>query len=218
MPARSNRPPFDGQIALPLPRKGESGRIVVGNANSAVFEACRSAADWPFLTAILSGPPRSGRSLVARWFEQTGLGTAIDDAMRVDEDAIFHRWNRAQETRRPLLIVGAPVPAAWPIRLPDLASRLGAALNLSIQPPDDEMIAGLIELHAEARGLALADGATTYLVPRAPRGFAEVEALVERIDRLSLERKVPATQAIWREAIGEDGHGGAAGGKQGQLL
>ena len=207
--------PFAGQIPLPLTRPGGSTRIVVGPANEGVFDACRHADDWPFRTALLWGQPRSGKSLVARWFTESGLGDAIDDAQALDEDAIFHRWNRAQEARRPLLIVGPPVPDGWKVTLPDLGSRLGAALNLRIDAPDDAMIEGLIEAHAETRGLALADGATTYLVPRAPRSFAGVEALVAEIDRISLERKIPATLAVWREAL--DVLGGGTG-EQGDLL
>jgi len=193
--------PFAGQIPLPLMRQGGSTRIVIGPANEGVLEACRLADSWPFRTALLWGEPRSGKSLIARWFAESGLGDAIDDAQGLDEDAIFHRWNRAQEARRPLLIVGPPVPDSWQVTRPDLGARRGAALNLRIETPDDTMIEGLIEAHAEARGLALADGATTYLVPRAPRSFAGVEALVAEIDRISLERKIPATLAVWREAL-----------------
>lgn len=232
--------PFAGQIPLPLIRQDGTSRIVVGPANEAVLEACRHAESWPFRTALLWGEPRSGKSLIARWFAASGLGDAIDDAQVMDEDAIFHRWNRAQEARRPLLIVGPPVsaksapengpenglesapesapeswPESWKITLPDLGSRLGAALNLRIDAPDDAMIEGLIESQAEARGLALADGATTYLVPRAPRSFAGVEALVAEIDRITLERKIPATLAVWREAV--DMLGGGAG-EQGDLI
>ncbi|QNE05934.1 ATPase [Croceicoccus marinus] len=208
--------PFAGQIPLPLTRPGGAVRIVVGPANEGVLDACNHAASWPFRTALLWGEPRSGKSLIARWFAANGLGDAIDDAQTLDEDAIFHRWNRAQEAQRPLLIIGPPVPDGWKVSLPDLGSRLGAALNLRIDPPGDTMIEGLIEAHAEARGLALADGATTYLVPRAPRSFAGIEALVAEIDRISLERKVPATLAVWREAL--DTLGGGGMGEQGDLL
>ena len=45
------------------------------------------------------------------------------------------------------------------------------------------------------------DGASAYLVPRATRDYAAIEELVETIDRLSLERKQPATLAIWRDAL-----------------
>ena len=189
------------QIALPLSGPARALSIVVGNANEAVLRACEDAANWPFHTAILSGPPRSGKSLIARWFEGSGLGTAIDDAETMDEAELFHAWNRAQESGAPLLLVGRPVPSHWRVALPDLRSRLGAALPLAMAAPDDAMLAALMEAHAAQRGLALEEGATTYLVPRVERSFAAVEALVAAIDRLSLERKAPARQAIWREAL-----------------
>ncbi len=217
MSGKAGKSPFAGQIPLPLKQRADVMRIIVGQPNEAVFDACRHAQDWPFRTALLWGEPRSGKSLIARWFENSGLGDVIDDAQGWQEDAIFHRWNRAQETRRPLLIVGPPVPDGWTITLPDLRSRLGPALNLRIDTPDDDMLAGLIEAHAEARGLVLADGATTYLVPRTPRSFAGVEALVAEIDRITLERKVPATLAIWREAL-EIVLGGGPAGEQEELL
>ena len=104
------------QIALPL-RAGRGGpsRIVVGDANAAVFEACAMANAWPFRTAVLAGPLRSGKSLTARWFVEQGLGEALDDADRIDETELFHRWNRAQEAGTPLLVIKGSAPAEWKI-------------------------------------------------------------------------------------------------------
>jgi hypothetical protein len=198
------------QIALPLmapPGAGPS-RIVVGSANAAVLEAFAHAGTWPFRTAVLFGPPRSGKSLLARWFAESG-GEAIDDADTVDEADLFHRWNRAQENGCPLLLVSNL--ADWRVTLPDLASRLGAALRLEIGAPDDAMLAGLIALHAEQRALALDDSAAAYLVPRCERSHIGVERLVAAIDRLSLERKQPPTMTIWRDALDEIA--GASGGQ-----
>ena len=193
------------QIALPLAAGGEGGpsRIVVGAANQRVLEALAASAAWPFRTALLAGPPRSGRSLIARWFAASGAGEAIDDADRIDETELFHRWNRAQESGTALLLVGGRGEGDWRIALPDLASRLGAALHLEVGTPDDAMIAELIEVHAEQRVLALGPDAASYLVPRCERSHMGVERLVEVIDRLSLERKAPPTLAIWREALEE---------------
>ncbi|MGH6786296.1 MAG: ATPase [Novosphingobium sp.] len=191
------------QIVLPLGGPGGPSRIVVGSANAHVLEACAASPTWPFRTALLAGPPRSGKSTIAQWFEQTGAGEAIDDADRMDETALFHRWNRAQESGAPLLIVA---PGAWKIALPDLASRLGAALHLEIGPPDDAMLGELLAIQAEQRGLALGPDAAAYLVPRTERSHLAIERLVATIDRLSLERKVPPTQGIWRDAL-EELHG-----------
>lgn len=188
------------QIALPL-APGESGpmRIVIGPANAQIAEALRAPEGWPFRTAVLTGPPRSGKSLFARWFARQGAGEALDDAQLMDEAALFHRWNRAQQDGVPLLIVAGEAP--WDIALPDLRSRLGAALQLAIGQPDDAMAGELLLSLAQERGLALGPDAAAYLVPRAGRSFAELERLVIAIDRLSLERKVPATQSIWRAAL-----------------
>ena len=191
------------QIALPLVLRGGGGpsRIVAGNANAAVIEAFASPDAWPFRTAVLSGPPRSGKSLLARWFAESGRGEAIDDADAVNETELFHRWNRAQESGKPLLLVNNCANGAWQISLPDLASRIGAALHLEIGAPDDAMLAELIALHAEMRGLVLDTTAAAYLVPRCQRSHLGVERLVAEIDRLSLERKAAPTMAIWRDAL-----------------
>jgi len=188
------------QIVLPLQRlSGGPARIVLGGGNAGVAEALAHPESWPFRTAVLTGPPRSGKSLFARWFVESGAGDAVDDAQAMDEADLFHRWNRAQGQGRPLLIVGGEPP--WDIALPDLKSRLGAALQLEIGPPDDAMAGELILALAEERGLPLAEDAAQYLVPRAERSYFQLEKLVEAIDRLSLERKVPPTLAVWRAAL-----------------
>lgn len=188
------------QIALPL-KAGTGGpsRIVIGPANAHVAQALAQPETWPFRTAVLTGPPRSGKSLFARWVAATDTCDVVDEAQALPEDQLFHRWNRAQEQGRPLLLVGGTPP--WTIALPDLRSRLGAALQLEIGQPDDAMAGELLLSLAAERGLALGPEAIAYLVPRAPRTQADIERLVEMIDRLSLERKSPPTQGIWRAAL-----------------
>lgn len=199
------------QIALPLAARVPAGahRIVTGNANAAVIEALQHPENWPFHVAILSGPPRSGKSLLGRW---AGRGSdrldVIDDAGTLDETQLFHRWNAVQQGGMrdggALLLIANADPAdgsGWRIALPDLASRIGGSLQLQIGAPDDAMTAELIMAHAEQRGLSLPVGATDYLVPRTTRSFAAIEGLVETIDRISLERQTPATMSVWRAAL-----------------
>ena len=188
------------QLPLPLASGANPERIVVGSANAPVIDAFARPEAWPFRTAVLTGPPRSGKSLLARWFVQSGKGEAIDDADSMDETALFHRWNRAQESGTPLLIVSNAGEAGWQVKLPDLASRLGGSLHLAILEPDEAMMADLIALHAELRGFALGEDAAAYLVPRAERSHVGVEKLVTAIDRISLERKAPPALAVWRGA------------------
>jgi hypothetical protein len=189
------------QIALPLARGGAASpaRIVLGDGNAHVAEALAAPDGWPFRTAVLTGPPRSGKSLLAHWFAQSGKGEALDDAHLLDEAEAFHRWNRAQEEGRPLLVVGGEPP--WDNALPDLKSRLGAALQREIGLPGDALSAALLLSLAAERGMPLGAEAAAYLVPRVTRSYLQLERLVEAIDRLSLERKAPPTLAVWRAAL-----------------
>lgn len=189
------------QIALPLSHSRSDGpeAIIIGEGNRGVADGLATPERWPFRTAILTGPPRSGKSLFARWFDTRHCGEVIDGADGIEETEIFHRWNRAQEdTHALLLVVDAQT---WDITLPDLRSRMGAALQLHIGAPDDEMAGQLMLSHAAQRGLALGEGAPAYLVPRMERSYAAIEKIVAEIDRLSLERKVPATLSVWRDAL-----------------
>lgn len=188
------------QIALPLRPRGEGGpaRIVLGQGNAHVAQALAAPENWPFRTAVLTGPPRSGKSLFARWFSANG-GDSLDDANAMEEAEVFHRWNRAQEHGRALLVVAGEPP--WDIVLPDLRSRMGGSLQLEIGPPDDEMAGELLLSLAQERGLPLEPEAVQYLLPRAERSAAALERLVAEIDRLSLERKSAPRLAIWRAAL-----------------
>lgn len=189
------------QIALPLSQglSPDPVRVVVGNANARIIEILAEPSAWPFGTAVLMGPPRSGKSLLGRWFAGKGLGTVIDPADSGDETGLFHRWNRAQESGEKLLLIADG--EGWDVALPDLRSRLGAAQHLAIGAPDDAMLGELMLSHAARLGLVLGQDALTYLVPRAARSFAGIEKLVATIDRLSLERKLPPTLGIWRDAL-----------------
>lgn len=192
------------QIALPLVQSssGTARRIVVGNANEHVIEALRAPESWPFNTAVLTGPSRSGKSMLGQWAQGQGV-EVIDGANALDEDAVFHRWNAVQEggsnPGQPLLLIADATP--WDITLPDLKSRIGGSLQLETGDPDDVMAASLIEAYAEARALTLAEGAADYLVPRTRRSFAAIEKLIATIDRISLERASPATMSVWRAAL-----------------
>ena len=111
---------------------------------------------------------------------------------------------------RPILVLESAINSTlllvsdadgWEVSLPDLRSRLGGSLHLEIGPPDDAMAADLMLAHAEQRGLALSSDAANYCIPRVTRSHAAIERLVAEIDRISLERKAPATMSVWRDAI-----------------
>lgn len=160
--------------------------------------------EWPFRTAILVGPPRSGKSMLAGMFASAGHD-ALDDADRADQTGLFHRWNRAQSDGHVLLLTARRPVGEWGLTIPDLASRLGASQQIALGDPDDALAEALLRRHVATRGISIADRDVAYALARTDRSYAAIEALAETLDRLSLEKQRPISQKLVREALAVDG-------------
>jgi hypothetical protein len=55
---------------------------------------------WPVKATILTGPRRSGRTLLGRSFVERVGGRLFDEAEQRDEEELFHAWNQAQDSGR----------------------------------------------------------------------------------------------------------------------
>lgn len=195
------------QMALPLarPDDGRGAGFLVTASNASAARMVEDWGRWPVRAALLTGPRRSGRSLLAATFVRASGGTAIDDADRVAEDALFHAWNAAQESGRPLLIVAAAAPPVWAVALPDLATRLAASPHAAIGAPDDVLARALLVRHFEARGLAAPVDLIDWLLARTERSHAALDDIVSHLDRLSLERRRPLSIPLARTSLIEAG-------------
>lgn len=192
------------QIGLPLdwPEDERGDRFILSAANAAVARHLEHWALWAVPVTILTGPRKSGRSLIGRLFAAKTGGRLIDDAWAVPEETIFHAWNAAMQARRPLLIVADAAPPEWQVALPDLASRLTATPRAAILPPDDALIAALIERGLARRGLFAPPRVVEWLTRRVERSYVGALGAVEALDRVALSRARPLTLAIAREALG----------------
>jgi hypothetical protein len=195
------------QIALPLnwPVADSDEDFLISDANRAAFEHLKRWSLWPVMATILTGPRKSGRSLLGRIFVRKTGGRLFDNAEEHDEEAIFHAWNEAQERRRPLLIVADAAPPLWQVTLPDLRSRLAATPHVEIQDPDDALIGGLLLKMLGDRGIAAPPDLADYLVPRIERSYVAIQQVVEALDRelLSHHRRINVT--LVRRALTEAG-------------
>jgi hypothetical protein len=189
-----------GQLALPLAWPGGSD-FLVSACNKAAVRQLEHPALWPVMACVLAGPPRSGRSLLGRIFAARSGGSLLDDADRSDEEAVFHAWNRAQETRRPLLMVASTHPHGWAPRLRDLASRLAASPTAIINAPDERLAEALLERGFAARGLALTPDVNRWLLRRIERSYVAIEATVDLIDRAMLAQKRALTLPLVRAVL-----------------
>lgn len=191
------------QIALPLdwPQGSDESRLIVSDANRAAFEHFQRWTTWPVRSTILVGPRRSGRSLLARNFVTRVGGRLFDDAQRHDEEALFHAWNQAQDTGRPLVLVADEAPPAWEPALPDLRTRLAVTPVVSIELPDDSLFAALIQRLFADRGLHLPDEPLRYVVSRVTRDYWTAERVVEAIDRHAIAERARLTVPTTKRAL-----------------
>jgi len=193
------------QIALPLdwPVADREEDFLLSDSNRVAFDHLRRWSLWPVMATLVTGPRKSGRSLLGRIFARKTGGRLFDDAERQDEEALFHAWNEAQERRRPLFIVADAPPPAWEVALPDLRSRLAATPHVAILPPDDALIAQLIVKLLGDRGIAVSNEIADYLVPRIERSHVAVLSAVDILDQAMLSHHRRMTVPLARRALEE---------------
>jgi hypothetical protein len=192
------------QIALPLdwPVADGDEDFLVSSSNQAAFDHFKRWSTWPVMATLLTGPRKSGRSLLARIIVRKTGGRLFDNAEEHDEEAIFHAWNEAQEKRRPLLLVADAPPPAWHVKLPDLRSRLAATPHVRIEDPDDALFGDLIVKLLADRGIIVPPEVPPYLVPRVERTYLSVQQIVDLIDRATLSHRritVPMVKRVLTE-------------------
>jgi len=191
------------QIALPFawPADEDERDFIVSDANQVAVRHLEHWSLWPVMATILTGPRKSGRSLLGRIFAAKTGGRFVDNADAHDEEALFHAWNAAQAEHRPLLLVADLPPAKWRIRLPDLRSRLLASPHVAIEEPDFPLMTGLVEKLLQARGLVARPEVVRYVVPRIERSYIGIGRIVDALDEAALARRRSITMAVAREAL-----------------
>jgi chromosomal replication initiation ATPase DnaA len=157
------------------------------------------------MATLLTGPRKSGRSLLGRIIVRKTGGRLFDNAEEHEEETLFHAWNEAQERRRPLIMIADAPPPAWKIMLPDLGSRLAATPVVRIEAPDDFLLGQLISKLLADRGLPIPPEVTEFLVPRIERSYVAVQRIVDVLDRFMLSQPRRMTVPMAKRALVEAG-------------
>jgi chromosomal replication initiation ATPase DnaA len=201
--------------------------FIRGAGNAAALDLVESWPSWPARTVAIVGPEGSGKShLAAIWAAAAGarrlasraldesavpaalatgalaLECGVAQAADLDERALFHLLNLVKEQQAFLLLTARVAPAAWPIALADLASRLRAVPVVTLAAPDDAMLrAVLVKLFAD-RQVVVDEALVSYLMVRIERSFAAARSIVATLDREALRRQRPVTRALAGEILG----------------
>jgi len=193
------------QLALPIsPPPEPTLENFVPGANAELLARLRALAAGELAESVLYlwGEPGSGRSHLLAASARPGLVVA-DDVERLDtagQIALFNAINAARDAGGTVLAAGNAPPAQLALR-EDLKSRLAWGLVYQVKPLTDAEKA--LTLHGEAarRGLKLSDEVVWYLLTHVRRDLRSLIALLDRIDRASLEQRRAVTLPLVRELI-----------------
>lgn len=208
------------QLALDLRHRAAMARedFLVSPSNADAVAWIDRWPDWPGPALVLVGPPGSGKTHLAQVWrqhagavafdvdvpatDQTAHPVFVDDADIPDNDeALFHLYNAAAAAGTSVLFATRTPPAQWGNRLPDLKSRLAAAPNIQIQPPDSPLIAAvMVKMFADEQIDVGAD-VLEYLVNRMERSFDAARSLVGKLNNASLATRRGITIPLAREVL-----------------
>ncbi len=219
-------PADQGQMALELghtPSLAEAD-FMVGEGNRLALGHLLAFPAWPSPWALLVGPPKSGKSHLARIWAQRAAARSVSpedieaaaraddmsplviediDRLAYDEAVLFHVLNQSMRERRALLMTAREPVANWPYRTDDLRSRARLATHLLVTPAGDmELSQMFVKLFGD-RQVAVDPRIVGYVVPRMERSPAEVVALVDLMDRTALARGTAITRVIAAAALAQ---------------
>lgn len=120
---------------------------------------------------------------------------------RDDEIALFDLHNRVRDANAALVYAARHLPAALPLVLPDLRSRLAQCTLVALHALDDEGRADVLRQRAASRGLLFDDAALDWLLKRCSRDLSDLSALFERLDRASLAAQRRLTVPFLRQVL-----------------
>lgn len=129
---------------------------------------------------------------------------AVDDVERLGpagQIALFNLYNHIRESGQTVLLVsGRDVPSQLPLR-EDLVTRLGWGLVYQVHGLNDEEKAEALRSHGQARGFAFPQDVIDYLLRREQRDLPSLLAMLDALDRYSLQTKRPITVPMLKELM-----------------
>lgn len=133
---------------------------------------------------------------------------AIDDCDRMSDTqqvALFNLFNEVRAHPSSAFVAAGPAaPLALDVR-EDLRTRLGWGLVFHLSPPSDAGKIAVLKLAAKERGIALTDDIAAYLLTHFRRDMPSLMALLDALDRFSLEQKRAVTLPLLRRMLARPG-------------
>ena len=168
---------------------------------------------------ILIGPKKSGKSHLANiWKEQNNAviynnnfdiiisnndNILIDNLFEnLNEEKLFFLINHCTSNNLKMLITSQIYLYEHNFQLKDLISRLKTFNHINIEDPDDEILINIMtKLLTEKQIIIKNKEIFNFLLKRINRTYEEVYNLINKMDKLSLEKKKQLTIPSIKELI-----------------
>jgi chromosomal replication initiation ATPase DnaA len=153
-------------------------------------------------------PATLPRDLPALLAPDAPLRLVLDEAEGVAgdparEEALFHLLNHLAGVGGQILLTARAPVQGWGLGLPDLASRLTAAAQVAVQPPDDALLTALLVKLFADRQAQVGPDLILWLVARIERSFAAARSIVARLDAEALRLRRPITRAFAQAVLAD---------------
>lgn len=180
-----------GQIPLPFSNDLASDDFIVTACNEQAASMLQNWQYWPYGSAIIQGPEKSGKTVMGGVFANMSSGRFIDNFDVLDETEVFHSWNSAHQNGQPILLALSAQGSVDDIALPDLKSRLKASQIITIGPPDEAMMSAMFEKLCHNSGLNVNERMAHYVATHCERSYAGIVELVSALNHWALANKKP---------------------------
>jgi DnaA family protein len=194
-------------LAISPPPQPTLDNFVAG-ANAELLARLREfrAGKFPDIVLYLWGEPGSGKTHLLRAcgvLRACPAPVVADDVEKLDEAsqiALFNAINEARQSGGKVLAAGSAPPAQLPLR-EDLRSRLAWGLVYQVKPLTDEERAVFLRGEAGRRGMRVGDDVIGYLLSHVRRDPPSLVAVLDQLDRASLESQRRITLTLVRETL-----------------
>lgn len=169
-----------------------------GCGKSHLLAAASAAAGLQRPTLLMAGAAVGGHIAVP-----PGALLAVDDVEALDEAAqiaLFRVFNAARLAGLALLLSGGEPPSRLALR-EDLRTRIGQMLVYEVKVLSDDEKSTALRRHALLRGMRVDEGLVRYLLSHGRRDLNSLMAILDSLDRATLEQQRPASLPLLKEVM-----------------
>ncbi len=172
----------------------------------ALTQHLRDGSAPPHRFIYIWGPAGTGKSHLAAALTSQQLMrlTVVDDCQDLDpaeQRALFHRFDAIAQAPDQVLVAFGDVPPARLPLMPELASRLAWGIVFALEPLADSDLIDALGRATRERGLALGAELPAYLLTHTRRDMGSLKAILDRLDRISLEQQRPVSLRMLRSLL-----------------